>query len=242
MIEDANVFKASRLASGKTFGFLVTSDGWWNHNRRQYHNFILVAASGPIYLGLKDVSGQSGNAQAIHDEFVDLFATLANDIVLRIIIGCTDTPSANVSAWKKLEATFPNQLWIGCMAHELSLLFKDWVKKIPEIKEPYIKGKRITIWIKNPVGWAMATGGRITRRQNPGGVSLPPGLLLLSNYDAILRGGPMDLRPTRVNSWWCSSGGGREVSRSGQRDGIHWWETTRGYCRDRQAGASAEGL
>ena len=35
------------------------------------------------------------------------------------------------------------------MAHELSLLFKDWVKKIPEIKELYIKGKRITIWIKN---------------------------------------------------------------------------------------------
>ena len=35
------------------------------------------------------------------------------------------------------------------MAHELSLLFKDWVKKIPEIKELYVKGKRITIWIKN---------------------------------------------------------------------------------------------
>ena len=147
--EDANVFKASRLASGKTFGFLVTSDGWRNHNRRQYHNFILVAATGPIFLGLKDVSGESGSAQAIHDEFVDLFETLDNDIVLRIVIGCTDTPSANVSAWKKLEQTFPSQLWIGCMAHELSLLFKDWVKKIPEIKELYIKGKRITIWIKN---------------------------------------------------------------------------------------------
>ena len=74
---DANVFKESRLNSGKTFGFLVTSDGWRNHNRRQYHDFILVAASGPIYLGLKDndehaqdncISGESGNAQAIHDE------------------------------------------------------------------------------------------------------------------------------------------------------------------------------
>ena len=37
--------------------------------------------------------------------------------------------------------------------------------------------------------------------------------------------------------WWWGQRGG-----SGQRDGIHWWETTRGYCRDRQAGASAEGL
>ena len=60
--EDANMFKDSRLKSGKLFGFLVTSDGWRNHNRRQYHNFILVAATGPIYLGSKDVSGESGNA------------------------------------------------------------------------------------------------------------------------------------------------------------------------------------
>ena len=147
--DDANIFKVSRLQSGKDFGFLVTSDGWRNNKRRQYHNFILVAATGPIYLSLKDVTGQSGNAQAIHDEFVDLFETLPVDIVARIVIGCTDTPSANVSAWNKLETTFPNQVWIGCMAHEISLLFKDWVKKIPEIKELYVKGKRVTIWIKN---------------------------------------------------------------------------------------------
>ena len=82
----------------------MTSDGWRNHNRRQYHNFILVAASGPIYLGLKDVSGESGNAQAIHDEFVHLFATLDNDIVQRIIIGCTDTPSANAIPLSKFKA------------------------------------------------------------------------------------------------------------------------------------------
>ena len=92
------MFKDSRLKSGKLFGFLVTSDGWRNQNRRQYHNFILVAATGPIYLDLKDVSGEAGNAQAIHDEFVDLFDTLDNDIVMRIVIGCTDTPSANVPA------------------------------------------------------------------------------------------------------------------------------------------------
>ena len=147
--EDANFYKESRLNSGRLFGFLVTSDGWRNSKRRQYHNFLLVAASGPIYLGLKDVSGESGNAQAIHDEFVELFDTLAPEIVERIIIGCTDTPSANVSAWNKLEQTFPRMVWIGCMAHELSLLFKDWVRKVPAIKALYIKGKKITIWIKN---------------------------------------------------------------------------------------------
>ena len=35
------------------------------------------------------------------------------------------------------------------MAHELSLMFKDWVKKVPEILGLYKKLKRITIWIKS---------------------------------------------------------------------------------------------
>ena len=37
----------------------------------------------------------------------------------------------------------------------------------------------------------MDSAGRITRGQYPGGVSLPSGLLLLSNYDAISGGGPI---------------------------------------------------
>ena len=78
-----------------------------------------------------------------------LFSTLDPAVVERIVVGCTDTPSSNVAAWKKLEATFPQQIWMGCMAHEISLLFKDFVKKVPEISSLYRKLKRVTIWIKN---------------------------------------------------------------------------------------------
>ena len=147
--EDANMYKELRLTAGQEFGFLFTSDGWRNKARRSYHNYILVSSAGPIFLALNDVTGEAGDAKAIHDEFVELFATLSPDIVERIVIGCTDTPSSNVAAWKQLEATFPKQVWMGCMAHELSLMFKDWVKKVPEILGLYRKLKRITIWIKN---------------------------------------------------------------------------------------------
>ena len=147
--EDANVYKKLRLTAGQQFGFLFTSDGWRNKARRSYHNYILVSSAGPIFLALQDVTGEAGDAKAIHDEFVELFATLSPVVVQRIVIGCTDTPSSNVAAWKQLEATFPNQVWMGCMAHELSLMFKDWVKKVPDILALYRKLKRITIWIKN---------------------------------------------------------------------------------------------
>ena len=56
---EANEFKIKRLQHGKQYGFLVTSDGWRNKKRRSYHNFILVAANGPIFLSLKDVTGQA---------------------------------------------------------------------------------------------------------------------------------------------------------------------------------------
>ena len=60
---EANAFKIKRLQHGKQYGFLVTSDGWRNKKRRSYHNFILVAANGPIFLSLKDVTGQAGTAE-----------------------------------------------------------------------------------------------------------------------------------------------------------------------------------
>ena len=146
---EANEFKIKRLQHGKQYGFLVTSDGWRNKKRRSYHNFILVAANGPIFLSLKDVTGQAGTAKAITDEFSEVFETLDESVYDRIVIGCTDTPSANVSAWKSLEAAHPKQIWIGCMAHELSLLFKDWVQKVPAVNDLYRRLKNITIWIRN---------------------------------------------------------------------------------------------
>ena len=48
------------------------------------------------------VTGQAGNAKAITEEFNEVFKGLDEAIYDRIVIGCTDTPSANVSAWASL--------------------------------------------------------------------------------------------------------------------------------------------
>lgn len=67
----------------------------------------------------------------------------------RIILGVTDTPTANQKAWRLLEATFPKQIWVGCAAHEVSLLFKEWVKKIPDILRLFREGHRAVKFINN---------------------------------------------------------------------------------------------
>lgn len=146
---DANEFKEGRLHAGKRYGFLFTSDGWKNKKRRTYHNYLLVVPSGPIFLALCDMTGESGTGVAIHDEVKTVFDSLDESVVSRIVIGCTDTPSANRVSWRLLTATYPRQVWIGCMAHELGLLFKDWVKKIEPVTALYMKCKSHTIWIRN---------------------------------------------------------------------------------------------
>jgi hypothetical protein len=149
--EDANVFKAKRLKVGMLYGFLYTTDGWRNKRKRSYHNHILVSTAGPIFLFLADHTGESGSAVAIHDEIQTVFDSLESDVVGiidRIVIICTDTPSANRSAWKLLRLTYPTKVCMGCMAHELGLLFKDWATKIPELKKLFMSFKQITIWVR----------------------------------------------------------------------------------------------
>lgn len=147
--KSSNLFKEQRLKAGMRHGFLITSDGWRSVSKRQYHNFILVSVEGPIFLGLVEVTGHGGTGQDIKDQFEEQYKLLGNDLVQRIIIGVTDTPSANRKAWKLLETAHPKQFWIGCAAHEVSLLFKEWVKKVPDILALFKEGHRIVKWVKN---------------------------------------------------------------------------------------------
>lgn len=63
--------------------------------------------------------------------------------------GITDTPSANQKAWRLLEANHPKQFWVGCAPHEVSLLFKEWVKKVEDILRLFKEGHRVVKWINN---------------------------------------------------------------------------------------------
>lgn len=91
--------------------------------------------------------GESG--ENIKDDFNAQFQKLGPEVTKHILVGVTDTPSANRKAWRLLEAEHPRQFWIGCAAHEVSLLFKEWIKKIDDIFVLFKEGHRIVKWVNN---------------------------------------------------------------------------------------------
>lgn len=147
--EDANCAKEALMLSLQRHGFLFTTDGWRNRRRHSYHNYLISTVAGPVFLALVDHTGQDGSGVGIHDELKSVIEHLHPEIRSQIRIGCTDTPSANRKAWRLLEQSFPDQIWMGCMAHEVSLLFKDWARKITCIHDLHHDLKCITIWILN---------------------------------------------------------------------------------------------
>lgn len=147
--QKANQFKDLRLKAGSRFGFAITSDGWRSIAKKNYHNYILVSVEGPIFVSMVETTGDGGTGEYIHKEFEKQFDKLGKDITGSIVLGITDTPSANRKAWRLLEASHPKQIWLGCGAHEISLLLKEWVKKIPDILQLFKEGHRIVKWINN---------------------------------------------------------------------------------------------
>ena len=139
----------NRLLRVVDLGSSIHSDGLKSKRKRKYHNFILLTPDGPVFLEMRDVTGQSGSAEAIADELESVVNALDPIVRKSLILGLTDTPSANRSAWKLLEDRFPGTVRAGCMAHEVSLLFKDYKKKIPELDELFLNGLEIVKWINN---------------------------------------------------------------------------------------------
>ena len=104
---------------------------------------------GPIFLTMKNVTGLGGTGEDVAAGFQAEFDALEVDVFQAILIGITDTPTANQRAWRLLEAQHPKQFWIGCGTHEVSLLFKEWVKKVPELMQLFREELRCVKWINN---------------------------------------------------------------------------------------------
>lgn len=126
----ADAFNESTLRANAKYGFVITGDGYRSKTKRQYHNFILLTPAGPVFLGIKDITGEGGCASDVYNEFVVVIEGLDTPIKSAIMLGILDTPSVNVKAWKLLNKKYPTQVWMGCMAHEISLFFGD-VAKLP---------------------------------------------------------------------------------------------------------------
>lgn len=145
----SNKYKDMRMRAGCKYGFVITSDGWRSCAKRNYHNYLLVSVEGPIYLHLEEVTGAGGSGDDVAAGFEKCFNGLDPEVFKSILLGVTDTPSANRKAWRLLEAHHPKQIWVGCGAHEVSLLLKDWVKSVPEILMMHKEGLRVVKWINN---------------------------------------------------------------------------------------------
>ena len=123
--DEANDWKMLALSQLSDYGFTICGDGYKSGNKK-LHNFILLTANGPVYLGMSEGAGGSGGA--VYSEFKAVIDELDAEIGGAVVLGITDTPSANRKAWKLLMAEYPRQFWIGCMAHEISLYMKDVAK------------------------------------------------------------------------------------------------------------------
>ena len=100
---------------------------------------------------MRDVTGLSGSALAIHDEFKEVMDAMPSEWRDAIRLGFTDTPSPNRKMWKLIRASFPQQVWLGCMAHEASLLMTD-IMKIPEVRELHVNNHMLVKWVNNKGG------------------------------------------------------------------------------------------
>ena len=118
---------------------IATGDGYAAKSKGSLHNFILITSQGPILRALKKLGKDDGKkAEDIKEDFEDWLTTEDAGVLLNTWLGITDTPSPNTKAWKLLMGVYPHQIWIGCMAHEASLLMKDLVNKISAIKDHFI--------------------------------------------------------------------------------------------------------
>ena len=143
----ADTWKKSMLDMYSDYGFAITGDGYKSHKNNKYNNFILVTAAGPVYLGLRDVTGESGSGEATAEEFSEVLGSLSEAHRNSVILGITDTPSANRKMWKIMMRDQPRQFWIGCMSHEISLLMGDIAR--------FSFSKRIRIACMKLVKWVM---------------------------------------------------------------------------------------
>ena len=147
----ASDFNSTLIKKNLRYGFVLTGDGYRSKAKRNYHNFILLTPQGPVFLGLKDVTGEGGCAEDVFDEFVEILEGLGGEVTDAVMLGILDTPSVNVKAWKLLMKKYPTQVWMGCMAHEISLYFGD-VNKLAPVKRLHMLGKYLVKWVMNHSG------------------------------------------------------------------------------------------
>ena len=66
---EANVWKHEVMNTNLEFGFALTGYGYKSKKKVKYSNYILLSVDCPLFLGLRDVTGEPGDGEAVFSEF-----------------------------------------------------------------------------------------------------------------------------------------------------------------------------
>ena len=99
----------------------IVTDGWTNVISQPIVNYMAIATKHSFFIESVSTGDQRYNAEWIANDISCVIDGFTCDVAGAI----TDNTSANKSAWKILEAMYPDKFFHGCVSHTLHLLLKD---------------------------------------------------------------------------------------------------------------------
>ncbi|KAF0493593.1 zinc finger bed domain-containing protein 1-like [Gigaspora margarita] len=119
-------------------------DEWSSISSEHWTNFIFATPK-PVFVFAKPTEEVRQNANNIAKAKEDIIETIDKSKVCAII---TDNALVMKKSWKILSNSFPNIIYMGCLAHNLNLIVQD-IMKLNQIKSIFKKTKAIVKFFKN---------------------------------------------------------------------------------------------
>lgn len=122
----------------------LLSDGWTNIKGEGVINFIICTPR-PVFYKSINPGTERETGQFICDKLSEIVEEIGSAKFFLIV---TDNASNMRSAWEKVMVKYPHISCIGCAAHCLNLLLKDFMK-VKELSSTSNKSKEICKYFKN---------------------------------------------------------------------------------------------
>lgn len=128
----------------RSFSLSLLSDGWTNVRGEGVINFI-VCTPRPVFYKSINPGIERETGQFISDKLSEIIEEIGSAKFFLIV---TDNASNMRSAWEKVMVKYPHISCVGCVAHCLNLLLKDFMK-LSEILNASKKSRQICKHFKN---------------------------------------------------------------------------------------------
>lgn len=129
-----------------TQGVSIVSDGWSNTKHNPLINVLAVNSRGAMFMYADDFSGIEKTGKTISDYLLKAIEDIGPSNVLQIV---TDNAKNCQVAGKEVEKMHKHIFWSPCVCHTLNLIFKDFAKALPWLRNRYKDGKNIVKYYIN---------------------------------------------------------------------------------------------